>query len=60
MTSLLGLLGIEADPIQSREHILLSTILDYTWRNENDLDLATLIQAIQSPPVSTPSATDPV
>ncbi len=52
VTSLLGLLGIEADPIQSREHILLSTILDQTWRKGQDLDLATLIQAIQSPPVS--------
>lgn len=52
VTSLLGLLGVEADPIQSREHILLSTILDQTWRKEEDLDLATLIQAIQSPPVS--------
>ena len=27
-TSLLGLLGIDADPIQSREHILLSTLLE--------------------------------
>ena len=27
-TSLLGLLGIDADPIKSREHILLSTIID--------------------------------
>jgi hypothetical protein len=52
VTSLLGLLGIEADPIQSREHILLSTILDQTWRKGQDLDLATLIQAIQSPSVS--------
>ncbi|MDF0650586.1 MAG: ATP-binding protein [Nitrospira sp.] len=52
VTSLLGLLGIEADPIQSREHILLSTILDRTWKKEQDLDLAALIQAIQSPPVS--------
>ncbi|MGE3978017.1 MAG: ATP-binding protein [Nitrospira sp.] len=52
ITSLLGLLGIEADPIQSREHILLSTILDRTWRKEEDLDLAALIQAIQSPPIS--------
>src|SRR5262245_12991099 len=31
VTSLLGLLGIEADPLQSREHILLSTIRDPTW-----------------------------
>jgi hypothetical protein len=52
VTSLLGLLGIEADPIQSREHILLSTIFDHIWRKEEDLDLAALIQAIQSPPVS--------
>ncbi len=52
VTSLLGLLGIEADPIQSREHILLSRILDQTWKKEEDLDLATLIQAIQSPPLS--------
>ncbi|HLZ35391.1 MAG TPA: DUF87 domain-containing protein [Nitrospira sp.] len=52
VTGLLGLLGIEADPIQSREHILISTILDQTWRNEEDLDLAALIHAIQSPPVS--------
>ena len=52
VTSLLGLLGIEADPIQSREHILLSTILDHAWKKEEDLDLAALIQAIQSPPIS--------
>jgi hypothetical protein len=52
VTSLLGLLGIEADPIQSREHILLSTILDQTWKKEEDLDLAGLIHAIQTPPVS--------
>ncbi|HKO31598.1 MAG TPA: DUF87 domain-containing protein [Nitrospiraceae bacterium] len=52
VTSLLGLLGIEPDPIQSREHILLSTIFDHIWRNEEDLDLAKLIQAIQSPPIS--------
>src|SRR5689334_4406440 len=52
VTGLLGLLGVEADPIQSREHILLSTILDQVWKKEEALDLAALIQAIQSPPVS--------
>jgi hypothetical protein len=50
--SLLGLLGIEADPIQSREHILLSTILDSAWRQGHSLDLAGIIQQVQSPPVS--------
>jgi len=52
VTSLLGLLGIEADPIKSREHILLSTILDAAWREGRDMDLQSLIQAIQTPPVS--------
>jgi len=52
VTGLLGLLGIEADPIRSREHILLSTILDGAWRQGQGMDLPRLIQAIQSPPVT--------
>jgi hypothetical protein len=52
VTSLLGLVGIEADPVQSREHILLSTILDRAWRQGQALDLAAIIQQVQSPPVS--------
>lgn len=52
VTSLLGLLGIEADPLNSREHILISTILDRSWREGTGLDLAGLIQQIQSPPVT--------
>lgn len=51
VSSLLGLVGIAADPIQSREHILLSTILDSAWRAGRDLDLAALIQQVQAPPV---------
>jgi hypothetical protein len=50
-TSLLGLLGIVADPIQSREHILLSTLFNQAWQQGRDLDLAGLIVQIQSPPV---------
>ncbi|MGW8284711.1 MAG: ATP-binding protein [Candidatus Deferrimicrobiaceae bacterium] len=52
VTSLLNLLGVEADPIQSREHILLSTILSTSWKQGKDLDLAGFIQAIQTPPVA--------
>lgn len=48
--SLLSLAGIQGDPVQSREHILLSTILDRAWRDGKDLDLAAIIQHIQSPP----------
>jgi hypothetical protein len=48
-TSLLGLLGVEADPIRSREHILISNILSREWSAGKDLDVAGLIQNIQSP-----------
>lgn len=52
VTSLLGLIGIQADPIKSREHILLSSVLDSAWRAGQDLDLASLIQHIQAPPMA--------
>ena len=51
-TSLLGLLGIETDPVRSREHILISTILDSAWRAGKDLSLERLVQQIQAPPVA--------
>jgi hypothetical protein len=51
-TSLLTLLGVEADPVRSREHILISTILGAAWRAGQDLDLTGLIHAIQTPPVA--------
>ena len=52
VTSLLGLLGKDADPIKSREHILISTILDNAWRQGTDLDISALIQQIQTPAVN--------
>jgi hypothetical protein len=57
-TSLLALLGIEADPLRSREHILLSTILDAGWKAGRDLDLPGLIREIQTPPVTRIGALD--
>jgi Predicted ATPase len=50
VTSLLGLLGIESDPFQGREHILLSNLLASAWRDGRDLDLSNLVRDIQSPP----------
>jgi hypothetical protein len=50
VASLLALLGIEADPVQSREHILLSNILDNAWQEGLSLDIAGIIQRIQKPP----------
>ncbi len=50
VSALLGLAGVDADPVRSREHILLSTILENAWRAGEDLDLAKLIAAVQRPP----------
>jgi hypothetical protein len=50
VTALLALLGIDADPITSREHILLSNIIESSWAAGKALDLAGMIRAIQSPP----------
>lgn len=51
VSALLGLVGIEADPVQSREHILLSTLFEHFWRQGEDLDLPKLILSIQNPPI---------
>jgi hypothetical protein len=52
VTALLAMLGITADPVKSREHILIATILDTAWKQGQSLDLPALIQQIQSPPVT--------
>jgi Helicase HerA, central domain len=51
VTSLLGLVGIEADPLSSREHVLLANLIENAWRAGQDLDLGSLIGQIQTPPV---------
>lgn len=50
VSGLLSLLGIAADPIKSREHILISNLLHQSWSQHQSLDIAGLIRAIQSPP----------
>ena len=50
-SGILGLIGIDADPIRSREHILLATLLNRAWSEGGGLDLPSLIQQIQKPPV---------
>lgn len=48
-SGLMGLLGINADPLKSREHILISTIISKSWEKNIDLDIATLIHEVQAP-----------
>ena len=52
VTGLLALVGVEADPLQSREHILLSTLFSQAWQAGADLDLTALIRQVQEPPVT--------
>jgi len=52
-TGILTLLGIDADPVASREHILVSRLLDHAWQDGRELDVAGLIAAIQNPPFTT-------
>jgi len=51
-TGILTLLDIDADPVASREHILISRLLDHSWREGRDLDVASLIGEIQDPPIT--------
>jgi hypothetical protein len=57
-SGLLALLGIDADPVRSREHILLSNLLETSWQAGRDLDLQQLIRQIQLPPFGKIGAVD--
>ncbi len=48
---LLGLIGVDADPLTSREHILLSNLILHEWTAGRSLDIAALIGFVQTPPI---------
>jgi len=50
VSGLLALLDVDADPISSREHILLANLFANAWREGQSLDFAGLVGAIQQPP----------
>ncbi len=49
-SALLGLVGVEADPLQSKEHILIARIFEHVWRAGEQIDLPALIRLLQKPP----------
>ena len=51
VSGLLGLVGVDADPLASREFILLANLVQDAWTNGRDLDLATLVGQVQTPPL---------
>jgi prefoldin subunit 5 len=50
VSGLLALLGMDADPVRSREHILLCTIVEAAWQGGRDMGLPELIRDTQQPP----------
>ncbi|NNM30698.1 MAG: ATP-binding protein, partial [Akkermansiaceae bacterium] len=50
VSSLLSLVGVDADPIQSPEAVLLGAIFNHCWAAEQGLTLESLIRHIQRPP----------
>ncbi|MEQ1909101.1 MAG: ATP-binding protein, partial [Vicinamibacterales bacterium] len=52
VSSLLAMAGVDVEPLKSREHILLTTILLSAWQGGESPDLATLIGRIQQPPMA--------
>lgn len=50
VSSLLSLVGIDEDPIQSEEAVLLGTLFNHSWQNGQNLSLESLIRQLQKPP----------
>ena len=51
VTAVLGLIGYtDIDPLRSREHILLSNIIEAAWSQGKPLDLTEMILQTQTPP----------
>ncbi len=51
VTGLLGLVNIDADPLSSREHILLSNLINHSWQSGKAIDLMTLVGQVATPPI---------
>ena len=58
VSALLGLVGIESDSLNSREHILLASIFEFSWRAGQGIDLPALIRMTQDPPLARIGAFD--
>jgi hypothetical protein len=50
VSGVLGLLGIEADPLSSREHVFLSTLIEERWRAGRGITLEELVGLVAEPP----------
>lgn len=51
VSGILALVGIEGEPGRSREHVLLSAIVDALWKSGQKVDFGALVRAIPAPPI---------
>ncbi|MEZ5410942.1 MAG: helicase HerA-like domain-containing protein [Acidimicrobiales bacterium] len=51
VTGLLGLVGIDSDPLSGREHVLMANLLARAWDAGTPLDLGGLLGQILDPPI---------
>lgn len=49
-TALLALAGVSAEPVKDKEHVIISNIIEYNWKQGRNLTLEDIIMQIQSPP----------
>lgn len=49
-SAVLALAGVDADPLTSREHILIATLFQHAWTSGGALSLPDLVAAVQTPP----------
>ncbi|NCX98467.1 MAG: ATP-binding protein [Planctomycetia bacterium] len=51
VSGILALVGIDAEPGTSRDHVLLSTIVENLWKSGQKVDFGTLVRTIPTPPI---------
>ncbi|UCE28236.1 MAG: ATP-binding protein [Candidatus Coatesbacteria bacterium] len=50
VSAVLGLIGFDPDPVKSTEHVFLSNVFEYRWREKKDITFEGLIHDVQNPP----------
>jgi Skp family chaperone for outer membrane proteins len=52
-TALLALIGMNAEPVKDKEHVLIANIFEHAWRQGVSLTLQDIILQVQNPPFNT-------
>jgi len=51
VSGILALVGIDAEPGTSRDHVLLATIVEHLWQSGQKVDFGTLVRTVPAPPI---------